>query len=79
MNKNNDYVKTNFSWYHFRVTFVQNVGDTPNTAPSERLKKAIKEYDKIVYESCLAYDIGLKTIREKCILFNEWIGKLENC
>lgn len=57
----------------------EEINNGPNTAPSERLKKAIKGYDKIVYGSCLAYDIGLKTIREKCILFNEWIGKLENC
>ena len=26
----------------------------------------------------LAMEIGLETIREKCILFNEWMGRLEN-
>lgn len=57
----------------------EEINNDPNTAPSERLKRAIKGYDKIVYGSCLASDIGLKTIREKCILFNEWIEKLETC
>ena len=57
----------------------EEINNGPNTAPSERLKRAIKGYDKIVYGSCLASDIGLKTIREKCILFNEWIEKLETC
>lgn len=57
----------------------EEINNGPNTAPSERLKRAIKGYDKIVYGSCLASDIGLKTIRKKCILFNEWIEKLETC
>lgn len=57
----------------------EEINNGPNTAPSERLKRAIKGYDKIVYGSCLASDIGLKTIREKCVLFNEWIEKLETC
>lgn len=57
----------------------EEINNGPNTAPSKRLKRAIKGYDKIVYGSCLASDIGLKTIREKCILFNEWIEKLETC
>ena len=51
----------------------------PATAPSERLKKAIKGYDKVVYGACLASEIGLDTIREKCKMFNEWIEKLETC
>lgn len=57
----------------------EEINNGPATAPSERLKKAIKGYDKVVYGACLASDIGLNTIREKCILFNEWIMKLETC
>ena len=40
------------------------------------MKSAVKGYDKVVYGACLASDIGLMTIREKCVLFNEWIEKL---
>ena len=57
----------------------EEINNGPATAPSERLKKAIKGYDKVVYGTCLASDIGLNTIREKCILFNEWVMKLETC
>lgn len=57
----------------------EEINNGPATAPSERLKKAIKGYDKVVYGACLASDIGLNTIREKCILFNEWVMKLETC
>lgn len=57
----------------------EEINNGPATAPSERLKKAIKGYDKVVYGACLASDIGLNTIRGKCILFNEWVMKLETC
>ena len=57
----------------------EEINNGPATAPSERLKKAIKGYDKVVYGACLASEIGLDTIREKCQLFNEWIEKLETC
>lgn len=57
----------------------EEINNGPATAPSERLKKAIKGYDKVVYGACLASDIGLNTIREKCILFNEWVMNLETC
>lgn len=55
----------------------EKINNSPATAPSERLKKAIKGYDKVIYGACLASDIGLNTIRKKCILFNEWIERLE--
>ena len=57
----------------------EEINNGPATAPSERLKKAIKGYDKVVYGACLASEIGLDIIRKKCKLFNEWIEKLETC
>lgn len=56
----------------------EEINNAPNTAPSERLKRAIKGYDKIIYGSCLASEIGLDKIREKCKLFDNWIERLEN-
>jgi hypothetical protein len=47
------------------------------TAPSERLGKIIRGYNKIVYGSLLAQSIGLEKIRNKCLRFNEWILKME--
>ena len=57
----------------------EEINSSPATAPSERLKKAVSGYDKVTDGAFLAMEIGLETIREKCILFNEWIGRLENC
>ena len=57
----------------------EEINNGPATAPSERLKKAVCGYDKVTDGAFLALEIGLETIREKCILFNEWIEKLETC
>ena len=56
----------------------EGINNGPNTAPSVRLMQAVVGYDKVVYGACLAYGIGLEKIREKCLLFNEWIKILEN-
>ncbi len=56
----------------------EDINNSPQTAPSKRLDRIIKGYDKVVYGSLLAEEIGLDTIREKCIGFNDWICKIEN-
>ena len=53
------------------------INDGSTTAPSKRLTRLIKGYNKIVYGSILAEEIGLENIRKKCPRFNEWISKLE--
>ena len=56
----------------------EEINNGPNTAPSVRLKKAIKGYEKELYGGFLADDIGLSTIRKRCPLFNQWIECLES-
>ena len=47
------------------------------TAPSKRLVKIVKGYDKVIHGSLIAHDIGLIKIREKCPRFNNWISQIE--
>ena len=54
------------------------INDTPNNAPSYRLKRLISGYNKIVYGAILAESIGLQQIRNKCPRFHQWITNLEN-
>jgi hypothetical protein len=54
------------------------INNTPNNAPSYRLKRLIKGYNKIVYGSILAQEIGLTRLRDKSPRFNAWIKKLES-
>jgi Domain of unknown function (DUF4276) len=54
------------------------INDTPNNAPSYRLQRLIRGYNKIVYGAILAKEIGLSRIRNKSPRFNNWINVLEN-
>ncbi|MBS1595036.1 MAG: DUF4276 family protein [Bacteroidetes bacterium] len=54
------------------------INDGTDTAPSKRLHKLIKGYNKVVYGAILASEIGLPNIRAKCPRFNAWIETLEN-
>lgn len=55
----------------------EEINDGLDTAPSKRLEKIIKGYNKVLYGSLLSSEIGLDTIREKCPRFNQWIERLE--
>lgn len=57
----------------------EDINNSPTTAPSKRLIAAIPGYNKIVYGSILAELIGIEQMRNKCPLFDEWIGLLEKC
>ncbi len=54
------------------------INEHPDTAPSKRLMKLIKGYNKIVYGAILAENIGMHNLLQKSPRFNEWINKLEN-
>lgn len=53
------------------------INDTPYNAPSYRLKRFIRGYNKIVHGSIIAAEIGLPKLREKSPRFNNWITGLE--
>lgn len=54
----------------------EEINSRPTLAPSKRLITAIPAYDKVVYGNCIAMDIGLNKIMEKCPLFSQWISLL---
>lgn len=54
------------------------INDGKETAPSKRLMRLIKGYNKPVFGSILAEAIGLSRIRSKCPRFDNWITVLEN-
>jgi hypothetical protein len=53
------------------------VDDGEETAPSKRILREIPEYDKATAGVSAAESIGLKTLREKCRHFNDWVSCLE--
>ena len=54
------------------------INDNKETAPSKRLMKLVKGYNKVVYGAILAYEIGLGSMRAKSPRFDSWIETLEN-
>ena len=55
----------------------EDINNKPETAPSSRLIAAVVGYNKVVYGSLLAEEMGLSTIRSRCPLFNSWIESIE--
>lgn len=56
----------------------EDINSRPTLAPSKRLIDAISGYDKVVFGSCLAEEIGLERILEKCPLFSQWFSSLQS-
>lgn len=57
---------------------LEDINNSPQTSPSKRLELSIKGYKKVIYGACLASEIGLSRIRQKCPRFSKWIEQLEN-
>lgn len=55
----------------------EDINNSPKTAPSKRIESAVEGYRKVLYGNCLAMDIGLDKMRQRCPHFNEWISNLE--
>lgn len=56
----------------------EEINETPHNAPSKRLMRLIKGYNKITFGNLLAEAIGLENMRAKSPHFNDWITKIEN-
>ena len=55
----------------------EEINDSPDTAPSSRIRQLYGGYQKPLMGVLAAEEIGLDAIREECPLFNRWIRKLE--
>lgn len=54
----------------------EDINNGVNTAPSVRLKKIIKGYDKVLFGIEIIQNLGVDLILEKCPRFNSWIQNL---
>jgi len=55
----------------------EEINDSKETAPSKRIKIIYPGYEKPLYGSLAALEIGLRIIRQECSLFNSWLCQLE--
>ena len=54
----------------------EHINQSPDTAPSKRLKQLIPHYAKIMNGTILSKDMGLDVIVQQCPHFREWIEEM---
>ena len=55
----------------------EQIDDSPTTAPSKRICVLAPDYQKVTDGTIAAGRIGLRTMRQKCPHFDQWLGRLE--
>ncbi len=55
----------------------EDINDSPETAPSKRMQKLIKGYNKVTYGISLIEYTGIDIIHKKCPHFRDWIENLK--
>ncbi len=54
----------------------EDINDSPETAPSKRLLKLIKGYNKVIDGIMIIEETGIGTVLKKCPRFNSWVETL---
>jgi hypothetical protein len=54
----------------------EDINDSPETAPSKRLLKLIKGYNKVIDGIMIIEETGIETVLKKCPRFNSWVETL---
>jgi hypothetical protein len=52
------------------------IDDSPETAPSKRLKQLYPSYDKVLFGELITEEIGIETLCSQCPHFANWIEQL---
>ncbi len=55
----------------------EDINDSPESAPSKRIIKAMPSFQKTFHGPLIACEIGLDAMRGACPHFNEWLKRLE--
>lgn len=55
----------------------EDINDGSKTAPSKRLLKLIKGYNKVLDGVLILDEVGLDKIKQKCLRFNNWLNIIE--
>ena len=56
----------------------ESINNSPRTAPSKRICRKVLGYEKPIYGSLAALEIGLPIMRQECQMFDVWLMQLEN-
>lgn len=70
-------LKSEFQKIRDKFTTPEEINNSPNSAPSKRIKKLFSGYDKPIHGSLAASEIGLNAIRSECHIFDNWLKRIE--
>ena len=56
----------------------EDINDSSETAPSKRIQRLARRYEKPLHGILAFLDIGLTKVRAECPHFNRWIQRLES-
>lgn len=68
---------TDFETIRSSFATPEEINDSPVTAPSKRVEALVEGYQKPLYGTLAALEIGLEAIRAECPLFRNWLERLE--
>jgi len=68
---------TDFQLIRDNFVTPESINDSPVTAPSKRIEKLFRGYEKPLHGSLAALEIGLPTIRSQCARFDAWLRQIE--
>lgn len=65
---------------HIREQFTspEEINNSPQTAPSKRIAEVYPGYDKPLYGSLAALEMGAGSIKQACPLFSDWLERVED-
>jgi len=56
---------------------IENINNSPLSAPSIRIKKLVKNYEKVFHGPLIAAEIGIDVMRQESSHFNQWLCAIE--
>jgi hypothetical protein len=71
-------LESNFKAIRDQFPTPEDINDSPETAPSKRVKRLVTEYQKPLLGTLAVLEIGLDRIRQECKHFDGWLSKLES-
>ncbi len=71
-------LKPHFQQIRDTFTTPEDINDSPFTCPSRRVKDLVPGYEKPLFGTLAAMEIGLSRIRTQCPHFDSWLHQLES-
>ena len=70
-------LESEFSTIRDAFSSPEEINDSRQTAPSKRILRLMPGYEKPLYGSLAAIEVGIDRMRRECRLFDQWVQRME--